>query len=166
LPEGMISPFGGTAAPTGWLLCDGSAVSRTTYATLFAAIGVAYGSGDGSTTFNLPDFRGRFMRGFDGTANNDPDKASRTASNTGGNSGNAVGSLQADAFQGHFHNFTPPKADSESGQGGITCGSPPSSQSFGATSTGAPLTDGTNGTPRTSSETRPKNVYVNYIIKH
>lgn len=53
-PAGTILPFGGTAAPTGFLLCDGSAVSRTTYATLFAVIGTTYGSGDGSTTFNLP----------------------------------------------------------------------------------------------------------------
>lgn len=54
---GMIKPFAGTTIPTGYLLCDGSAVSRTTYANLFAAIGTTYGSGDGSTTFNLPDYR-------------------------------------------------------------------------------------------------------------
>lgn len=53
-PTGTILPFGGNSAPTGFLLCDGSAVSRTTYATLFAVIGTTYGSGDGSTTFNLP----------------------------------------------------------------------------------------------------------------
>lgn len=53
---GMIKPFAGTTVPTGYLLCDGSAVSRTTYADLFAAIGTTYGSGDGSTTFNLPNF--------------------------------------------------------------------------------------------------------------
>jgi microcystin-dependent protein len=51
---GMIKPFAGTTVPTGYLLCDGSAVSRTTYANLFSAIGTTYGSGDGSTTFNLP----------------------------------------------------------------------------------------------------------------
>ena len=55
--------YGGEAAPTGWLLAAGSAVSRTTYATLFAAIGTTYGAGDGSTTFNLPDFRGVFPKG-------------------------------------------------------------------------------------------------------
>lgn len=52
---GMIKPFAGTTVPTGYLLCDGSAVSRTTYASLFSAIGTTYGSGDGSTTFNLPN---------------------------------------------------------------------------------------------------------------
>ena len=58
-PKGMISPYGGASAPTGWLMCDGSAVSRTTYSALFAVIGTAYGSGDSSTTFNVPDLLGR-----------------------------------------------------------------------------------------------------------
>lgn len=59
LPPGVVMDFGGTSAPSGWLECDGSAVSRTTYAPLFAAISSNYGVGDGSSTFNLPDFRGR-----------------------------------------------------------------------------------------------------------
>lgn len=54
-PLGAILSYGGDAAPTGWLLCDGSAVSRTTYAQLFEVIGTKYGPGDGSTTFNLPN---------------------------------------------------------------------------------------------------------------
>jgi len=57
--SGFIQMFAGSSAPTGWLMCDGSAVSRTTYADLYAVIGTTYGSGDGSTTFNLPDLRGR-----------------------------------------------------------------------------------------------------------
>ena len=56
---GEIKMYGGASAPAGWLLCDGSAVSRTTYASLFAVLGTSYGAGDGSTTFNLPDGRGR-----------------------------------------------------------------------------------------------------------
>ncbi len=58
-PSGVMVMFGGASAPTGWLLCDGAAVSRATYATLFAAIGTTWGVGDGSTTFNVPDMRGR-----------------------------------------------------------------------------------------------------------
>ncbi|MEV5068943.1 tail fiber protein [Microbacterium sp. LMI12-1-1.1] len=58
-PAGMVSMFAGSTAPTGWLLCQGQAVSRTTYAALFAAIGTTYGVGNGSSTFNLPDLRGR-----------------------------------------------------------------------------------------------------------
>lgn len=60
---GEIRMYGGASAPTGWLLCDGSAVSRTTYAALFAIISTTYGVGDGSTTFNLPTFTGKFARG-------------------------------------------------------------------------------------------------------
>lgn len=62
MPTGVVLPFAGSSAPSGWLACDGTAISRTTYATLFAAISTSYGVGDGSTTFNLPDFRGRFPR--------------------------------------------------------------------------------------------------------
>lgn len=64
---GAVMAFAGSTTPTGWLLCDGSAVNRTTYADLFTVIGVTYGSGDGSTTFNLPDWRGRVIVGFDST---------------------------------------------------------------------------------------------------
>lgn len=63
VPIGAIQAFGGASVPYGWLLCDGSAVSRETYADLFAAIGITHGSGDGSTTFNLPDLRGRTLIG-------------------------------------------------------------------------------------------------------
>lgn len=59
VPTGSVIQFAGAAAPTGYLLCDGSAVNRTTYATLFTAIGTTYGAGDNATTFNVPDFRGR-----------------------------------------------------------------------------------------------------------
>lgn len=58
-PSGVMAPFAGSTAPGGWLLCDGTAVSRAQYSDLFATIGVAWGNGDGTTTFNLPDLRGR-----------------------------------------------------------------------------------------------------------
>ena len=67
LPSGTVSMFAGSSAPTGYLLCDGSAVSRTTYANLFTAISTTYGSGDGSTTFNVPDLRGRVAVGYKST---------------------------------------------------------------------------------------------------
>ena len=62
---GEVKPYAMTTAPAGWLKCNGAAISRTTYADLFLAIGTVYGVGDGSTTFNLPDLRGEFIRGFD-----------------------------------------------------------------------------------------------------
>ena len=63
VPTGVVQYYSGTAAPAGWLLCDGTAYSRTTYAALFAIIGTGYGAGNGSTTFNVPDFRGRMPIG-------------------------------------------------------------------------------------------------------
>ncbi len=107
-PSGAILAFGGSAAPDGWLICDGSAVSRTQYPSLFAAIGVAHGSGDGATTFNLPDYQGRFLRGVDHGAGRDPDAATRTAASPGGNVGDAVGSLEDDAYASHTHGVTDP----------------------------------------------------------
>lgn len=65
LPPGSLMAYAASSAPTGWLLCDGSAVSRTTYATLYGVIGTTWGTGDGSTTFNVPDLRGQFVRGYD-----------------------------------------------------------------------------------------------------
>jgi microcystin-dependent protein len=67
IPAGIIEVFAGDTVPTGYLLCDGSAVDRTTYAALFAVIGTTYGAGDGSTTFNLPDMSGRVVLGVSGT---------------------------------------------------------------------------------------------------
>lgn len=64
-PAGTIIPFAGSIAPDGYLVCDGSAVSRTVYTTLFTVIGTTYGSGDGSTTFNVPNIKGRVVTGYD-----------------------------------------------------------------------------------------------------
>jgi len=99
LPPGMIVPYGGVSSnvPVGWLFCDGSAVNRAQYANLFAVLGTSYGEGDGSSTFNLPDMRGMFMRGVDNGSGNDPEAGSRIASNNGGNTGDNVGSLQTNA---------------------------------------------------------------------
>jgi microcystin-dependent protein len=66
MPAGAVQPFARATAPAGWLVCDGSAVSRSAYPALWAAVGVTFGAGDGSTTFALPDLRGEFIRGVDG----------------------------------------------------------------------------------------------------
>lgn len=158
-PSGTIQNFGGVSAvaPTGWLLCDGSAVSRTTYANLFAIIGTNFGAGDGTTTFNLPDLRGRFVRGTDLGAGNDPDASGRTASNTGGNIGNAVGSLQSDKIINHQHTLT---YETGAGNGNnITT----SAGFYNGSGAGISLgtTDNFGG-----NETRPKNVNLNFIIKY
>ncbi len=74
-PPGVVTAFAGTAAPTGWLKCNGALVSRTTYAALYAAIGATHGVGDGSTTFKLPDLRGEFVRGWDDGRGIDPGRS-------------------------------------------------------------------------------------------
>lgn len=86
IPAGSVITTAASAAPTGWLLCDGTAVSRTTYATLFAAISTTYGAGDGSTTFNLPDLRGRVVAGLDNMGGTDAGRLdwANTIGTTGG----------------------------------------------------------------------------------
>jgi len=96
VPSGVLSPFAGSSAPAGWLLCDGSAISRSSYAALFSTIGTVYGAGDGTTTFNLPDLRGRVAAGKDnmgGTAANRLTPSSAAALN-GSALGAAGGSQQ------------------------------------------------------------------------
>ena len=98
---GVFKWFCGVNVPTGYLKCNGQAVSRTTYAELFAAIGTRYGLGDGGTTFNLPDVRGDAVRGYDDGRGIDP--------------GRAMGSEQADELKGHSHNLDGGKAVSAGG---------------------------------------------------
>ena len=85
-PPGVVLPYAGSSAPSSWLLCDGSAVSRTTYADLFAAISTTYGTGDGTTTFNLPDLTGRIPAGKEATA-------TRLTSGGGGVDGATLGAV-------------------------------------------------------------------------
>jgi len=89
VPTGTVSMYAGTTAPNAdWLLCDGSAVSRTTYATLFALVSTSFGIGDGSTTFNVPDLRGRAAIGLDNlgssSANRITDSNADSLNSTGG----------------------------------------------------------------------------------
>jgi microcystin-dependent protein len=171
IPPGLVAPYAGASSPNGWLACDGTAISRTTYSALFAAIGVAHGTGDGSTTFNLPDYRGRFLRGVDGSAGNDPDKASRTAMASGGNTGNTIGSVQADGNKSHTHvqdSHTHPVTISDAvrtggGVGALGLG-------FSDLAVGISSSATTSATTATNqnegeSDARPKNAYVNFIIK-
>ncbi len=87
VPIGVIVPYGGASAPSGWLLCDGSALNRITYAALFATIGTAFGIGNGSTTFNLPDLRGRFPLGKDDMNGTSANRVTAAAADTLGGSG-------------------------------------------------------------------------------
>lgn len=146
---GIVTAFAGAVAPTGYLLCNGQAVSRTAYSRLFGVIGTSYGAGDGSTTFNVPDLRGEFVRGLD--------------AGRGVDAGRTLGGEQLDAMQGHYHNALN-SAFVVTGPGQNWVGG---SGSFGYnTTTGAPCSDGTHGTPRIAGETRPRSVALNYIIAY
>jgi len=156
LPPGMVVAFSGSTDVAEWLICDGREVDRTTYARLFTTIGIQYGEGNTTTTFNIPDFRGRFLRGADdagtpeGNASRDPDSGSRTAMNTGGVAGNLVGSIQSHQYASHNHSYS-------AGSGQASNAGP-----------GTTLVSGFTGHATSSSggnETRPLNAYVNYIIK-
>jgi len=168
-PTAIIIAFGGTSAPTGYLFCDGAAINRVTYAALYAAIGDAYGEGDGSTTFNIPDTRGLFLRGVDHSRGNDPDAAARIIAALGGNTGDTVGSKQLSAMWGHWHrNYGSTNTlSSVSASGGTTGGGDmrrDASRDQGRAK--EILTDGVHGTPNLTSESRPINLYVNHIIKY
>jgi microcystin-dependent protein len=94
ISAGTIIPYGGSSAPSGFLLCDGSAVSRTTYSTLFGVISTTFGSGDGSTTFNVPDLRGRVVAGKDNMGGSAASRLTGTTMSPDGNTLGATGGEQ------------------------------------------------------------------------
>ena len=153
IPAGVVAHFAMSAAPAGWLKANGAAVSRTTYAALFAAIGTVFGAGDGSTTFNLPDLRGEFVRGWDDGRGVD---ASRT-----------LGSGQSDAFQGHA--VQTENKIHYGGRGGVVLVSLNSGNQKYGEEYSFPVTHPDNasyGAPRMASETRPRNVALLACIKY
>ena len=97
VPTGSVHQMATTTAPSGYLKCNGAAVSRTTYAALFAIIGTTWGAGDGSTTFNVPDLRGEFVRGWDDSR--------------GVDSGRSFASFQADQNKSHSHSASSSVSD-------------------------------------------------------
>jgi microcystin-dependent protein len=111
LPLGMVIAYAGPLdessrrilANSGWLVCEGQRISRTSYPSLYRVIGDIHGRGDAVSTFNLPDYRGRFLRGVDNGVGRDPDAGGRQPAAAGGLVGDAVGSVQADEFRRHDH---------------------------------------------------------------
>ena len=167
-PAGSVIYFAANTAPTGYLKANGANVSRTTYAALFAAIGTTFGSGDGSTTFGLPDLRGEFLRGWD--------------DGRGVDSGRVFGSAQLDQMQRITGSMT------RSDDWGILSGSPASSTTpsgmitFSNTNGRQPASGQSGNAPRTidfdsgnspnarvssttSGETRARNVALLACIK-
>jgi microcystin-dependent protein len=139
VPSGAIMAFAMNLVPTGWLHANGSAVSRTTYSALWTALGTTsspYGQGDGSTTFNLPDLRGYFVRG--------------SGTNSDGTASGTFGVKQQDAFKAHTHTvpiYNDDDAFSSGSSNGMRAGSVTNTSSVGGT------------------ETRPKNIAMLHCIK-
>lgn len=138
IPPGAIMPFARPTAPAGWLPCEGQEVSRRIYDNLYSAIGTTFGAGDGSTTFNLPDLRGEFIRGWDNGRGVDP--------------GRQFGSWQADEIKAHSHQYSRRTGTVTTGLGGSS-GTSSSSTTGTTQETGGP-------------ETRPRNVALLYCIKY
>jgi microcystin-dependent protein len=136
LPSGAIQMFAMVTPPTGWLKANGQAISRTTYASLFSAIGTIYGVGDGSTTFNVPDLRGEFIRGFD--------------DGRGVDTGRVFGSNQIDQFKSHYHSV----------DGGWQAG-----EAYVTTNKALAYVNLTNTSSTGGTETRPRNIAMLFCIK-
>ncbi len=164
VPAGTVIAYASSTVPTGFLECNGANISRSTYAQLYSALGTTWGSGDGSSTFGLPDLRGEFIRGWDNSRGID--------------SGRSFATSQSDQNESHTHSVTDPNhshtqrglaLSGGSGSVAITLGSGQSYQigysgqqstvTTGTSSTGISL--GTSG----GTEARPRNVSLMYIIK-
>lgn len=163
-PPGQIATYAMGSCPAGWLAADGSPISRSTYAVLFSNIGTAWGNGDGSTTFNVPDLRGMFVRG----------------TGTNGTYATAIGpsvaGYQADTYQnhshtatstdsGHTHGYTATSSASGAAAGGLG-GQTPSQYSATTGSGTANITTTVATSTTGGTETKPQNFGVQYCIKY
>lgn len=144
-PAGAVQYFAMQTCPTGWTEANGGTVSRTTYSTLFAAIGTTFGVGDGSTTFLLPDLRGEFIRGWDHTRGVDATRG--------------FGSWQADDIKNHTHSIVLDRGNSN--------GAAPSPFPVGTQiQNSSPYTSTIGGVTAGGMESRPRNIALLSCIKY
>lgn len=159
VPPGVVAFYPKTTAPAGWLKANGAEVSRTTYSALFAAIGTAFGEGNGSTTFNIPDLRGEFIRGLDDGRGVD---TGRTLSKTAQTSQNLSHTHTTDSQGAHTHSIRLYLA-AESGELGPRQGVSPGSNYRNTGSAGAHThTAAASG----GTEARPRNIALLACIKY
>ena len=162
VPAGSVTCFAHSSVPSGWLECNGANVSRSTYATLFAAIGTTWGTGDGSSTFGLPDCRGEWVRGWDNSR--------------GVDSGRSIATTQSDQNKSHTHSasVTDPGHSHTVNQYGGNFGGSSGAQTFRSdhsgtstaivqsATTGISVSNGNQG----GTEVRVRNIAMMYIIKY
>lgn len=160
-PAGTVLPYAGSSAPTGYLLCYGQAVSRTTYAALFAIIGETYGAGDSTTTFNVPDLRGRFPLGKDNMGGSSANRVTDTDADTlGGADGDELKNLEHAHTIAHTHTITPVGG---AVSGGATS-TPWAVAETWTTSAASSANSGNAGS--TTQDIMPPFITLNYIIKY
>ncbi len=154
IDTGLIIEYGGidTQIPSGWQLCDGLAISRSTYSDLFAVIGETYGVGDGSTTFNLPDLRAKTPMGVNDSSLDNGEDVSLTTRNRGDTGGTETITLVVAELPSHLHtNHRGGSTGTDFGSGSLV------------------VSDGTVGTQFTGDDTAHNNLQpttvLNYIIK-
>lgn len=163
VPVGTVLSFAGSTSPNGYLICDGSAIKRNSYKDLFSIIGTTYGTGDGSTTFNLPDMRGVFLKGA-GTTNRVAGKDAN-----GNYYAGTLGAYSQDKMQGHHHDIGDPNAAiiyRTSAAGSLGLPDNTAANSGNRMKAGTQITDGTNGAPRIGITTEPQSLGLNFIIKY
>ena len=162
VPAGSVTCFAHSSVPSGWLECNGANVSRSTYATLFAAIGTTWGTGDGSSTFGLPDCRGEWVRGWDNSR--------------GVDSGRSIATTQSDQNKSHTHSasVTDPGHSHTVNNFGGNFGGSSGAQTFRSdhsgtstaivqsATTGISVSNGNQG----GTEVRVRNIAMMYIIKY
>lgn len=168
VPTGSVFCMAVATVPTGYLECNGAAVSRTTYSALFAIIGTNYGTGNGSSTFNLPDLRGEFIRGFDNGKGTDSGRSIASSQGSANLShGHSVGASVTDP--GHKHTTTidntkvfPGAANTNINYGGAG-GYPATVFSMNTNTTGISVSISQSNSG--GSEARPRNIAMMYVIK-
>ena len=158
VPPGTVQMYAGNVLPQGWLWCDGATVNRTIYTALFAVVGTTFGTGDGSTTFNLPDMRGASAAG------------AGTSTGYAQNETITLGTKYNDQFQGHYHALDAETMFTKAGYPqslGASGGANWAIQSATGTKYASTVyPDTVNGTPRIGTVTRGKVVGFNFIIKY
>lgn len=168
VPTGSVHLMASTTAPSGYLKCNGAAVSRTTYADLFAEIGTAFGAGDGSSTFNVPDLRGEFVRGWDDSRGVDSGRNFATAQGDQNKQHNHSASATSTVNDpGHNHVYIDQQAHNEGYRpwkaGDNDCGqrNKNTNNAFTGISVSTSVTVANDG----GNESRPRNIAMMYVIK-